>query len=71
VNIQKVHTIYILNGAKKMNNIKTNYKLFPDFQIALFDFMGTISNVYEETDLKLSDREKIKIALIRERNAKQ
>jgi hypothetical protein len=54
-----------------MDNIKTNYKLFPDFQMALFDFMGTISNVYEETDLKLSDREKIKIALIRERNAKQ
>jgi hypothetical protein len=54
-----------------MNNIKTNYKLFPDFQMALFDFMGTINNAYEKTDLKLSDREKLKIALIRERNAKQ
>jgi len=39
-----------------MNNTKTNYKLFPEFQMALFDFMGTIGNVYEETDLKLSDR---------------
>jgi hypothetical protein len=66
-----VHTIYILNGAKKMDNIKTNYKLFPDFQMALFDFMGTISNVYEETDLKLSDKEKAKIQEIRNRNAKQ
>lgn len=54
-----------------MNNTKTNYKLFPEFQLALFDFMGTIGNVYQETDLKLSDREKLKIALIRERNAKQ
>jgi hypothetical protein len=66
-----VHTIYILNGAKKMNSTKTNYKLFPEFQKALFDFMGTISNVYEETDLKLSDREKSKIQEIRNRNAKQ
>ena len=50
---------------------KTSYKYDPEFQMALFDFMGTIGNVYEETDLKLSDREKLKIALIRERNAKQ
>jgi hypothetical protein len=54
-----------------MNSTKTNYKLFPEFQKALFDFMGTISNVYEETDLKLSDREKSKIQEIRNRNAKQ
>ena len=53
-----------------MNSTKTNYKLFPEFQEALFDFMGTISNVYEETDLKLSDREKAKIQEIRNRNAK-
>jgi hypothetical protein len=54
-----------------MNNTKTNYKLFPEFQEALFDFMGTIGNVYEEIDLKLSDREKAKIQEIRNRNAKQ
>jgi hypothetical protein len=53
-----------------MNNTKTNYKLFPEFQMALFDFMGTISNVYEETDLKLLDKEKAKIQEIRNRNAK-
>jgi hypothetical protein len=53
-----------------MNNTKTNYKLFPEFQMALFDFMGTIDNVYEETDLKLSDREKAKLEEIRNRNAK-
>jgi hypothetical protein len=50
---------------------KTSYKFNPEFQSALFDFMGTIDNVYEETDLELSDREKIKIALIKEKNAKQ
>ena len=54
-----------------MNNTKTNYKYDPKFQMALFDFMGTIDNVYESLDLKLSDREKIKIALIKEKNAKQ
>jgi hypothetical protein len=54
-----------------MINTKTNYKLFPEFQMALFDFMGTIGNVYEETDLKLSDREKAKLEEIRNRNAKQ
>ena len=53
-----------------MGNIKTNYKLFPDFQSALFDFMGTIDNVYESLDLKLSDKEKAKIQEIRNRNAK-
>jgi hypothetical protein len=63
--------VYILRKNQNLNNTKTNYKLFPEFQMALFDFMGTIGNVYEETDLKLSDREKLKIALIRERNAKQ
>jgi hypothetical protein len=54
-----------------MNNTKTSYKYNPEFQMALFDFMGTMDNVYESLDLKLSDREKLKIALIRERNAKQ
>ena len=49
---------------------KTSYKFNPEFQSALFDFMGTIDNVYESLDLKLSDREKIKIALIKEKNAK-
>jgi len=63
--------VYILMKNQNLNNTKTNYKLFPEFQMALFDFMGTIGNVYEETDLKLSDREKLRIALIRERNAKQ
>lgn len=53
------------------NQNKTSYKYDPEFQSALFDFMGTINNVYEETGLKLSDREKIKIALIKEKNAKQ
>jgi hypothetical protein len=50
---------------------KTSYKFNPEFQSALFDFMGTVDNVYESLDLKLSDREKIKIALIKEKNAKQ
>jgi len=63
--------VYILMKNQNLNNTKTNYKLFPEFQMALFDFMGTIGNVYEETDLKLSDREKLRIALIREKNAKQ
>jgi hypothetical protein len=53
-----------------LNNTKTNYKYDPEFQMALFDFMGTIDNVYEETDLKLSDKEKAKIQEIRNRNAK-
>jgi hypothetical protein len=50
---------------------KTSYKYDPEFQSALFDFMGTIDNVYESLDLKLSDREKIKLEDIRNRNAKQ
>jgi len=50
---------------------KTSYKYDPEFQMALFDFMGTIDDVYEETDLKLSDREKTKLQEIRNRNAKQ
>ena len=49
---------------------KTSYKYDPEFQMALFDFMGTIDNVYESLDLKLSDREKTKIQEIRNRNAK-
>jgi len=50
---------------------KTSYKFNPEFQSALFDFMGTVDNVYESLDLKLSDREKTKIQEIRNRNAKQ
>ena len=50
---------------------KTSYKYDHEFQMALFVFMGTIDNVYEETDLKLSDREKTKLEEIRNRNAKQ
>jgi hypothetical protein len=49
---------------------KTSYKYDPEFQMALFDFMGTIDNVYESLDLKLSDREKTKLEEIRNRNAK-
>ena len=49
---------------------KTSYKYDPEFQMALFDFMGTIDNVYESLDLKLSDKEKSKIQEIRNRNAK-
>ena len=50
---------------------KTSYKFNPEFQSALFDFMGTIDNVYESLDLKLSDTEKTKLEEIRNRNAKQ
>ena len=58
--------------VKKMNHQnKTSYKYDPEFQMALFDFMGTIDNVYESLDLKLSDREKTKLEEIRNRNAKQ
>ena len=49
---------------------KTSYKYDPEFQSALFDFMGTIDNVYESFDLKLLDKEKAKIQEIRNRNAK-
>jgi hypothetical protein len=49
---------------------KTSYKYDPEFQLALFDFMGTIDNVYEKIDIKLSDREKNKLEEIRNRNAK-
>ena len=62
--------VYILRKNQNLNNTKTNYKYDPEFQMALFDFMGTIDNVYEETDLKLSDKEKAKIQEIRNRNAK-
>jgi hypothetical protein len=65
-----VHTIYILNGAKKMDNIKTNYKFEPRFQIALKDFLNNTDNIYYELDVKLSDKEKSKIQEIRNRNAK-
>jgi len=50
---------------------KTSYKFNPEFQSALFDFIGTVDNVYESLDLKLLDREKAKIQEIRNRNAKQ
>jgi hypothetical protein len=50
---------------------KTSYKFNPEFQSALFDFMGTVDNVYQSLDLKLSDREKTKLQEIRNRNAKQ
>jgi hypothetical protein len=53
------------------NQNKTSYKFNPEFQSALFDFMGTVDNVYESLDLKLSDREKTKLEEIRNRNAKQ
>jgi hypothetical protein len=49
---------------------KTSYKYDPEFQSALFDFMGTVDNVYESLDLKLSDGEKAKLEEIRNRNAK-
>ena len=49
---------------------KTSYKYDPEFQSALFDFMGIVDNVYESLDLKLSDREKTKLEEIRNRNAK-
>jgi hypothetical protein len=50
---------------------KTSYKYDPEFQSALFDFMGIVNNVYESLDLKLSDREKAKLEEIQNRNAKQ
>ena len=50
-----------------MNN--TNYKLFPIFQMSLFEFMGSLENVYDTFNLKLSDKEKIKIYEIRKRKA--
>jgi hypothetical protein len=62
--------VYILRKNQNLNNTKTNYKYDPEFQMALFDFMGTVDNVYESLDLKLSDREKAKLQEIRNRNAK-
>jgi hypothetical protein len=48
-----------------MNN--TNYKLFPIFQISLFEFMGSVENAYDVFSLKLSGKEKIKINEIKKR----
>ncbi len=53
-----------------MDNIKTNYKFEPRFQIALKDFLNNTDNIYYELDVKLSDKEKSKIQDIRNRNAK-
>jgi len=60
-----------LKGRKMNHQNKTSYKYDPEFQMALFDFMGTVDNVYESLNLKLSDREKTKLEEIRNRNAKQ
>jgi hypothetical protein len=40
---------------------KTSYKYDPEIQSALFDFMGTIDNIYDTLDLKFTNNEAIKI----------
>ncbi len=54
-----------------MDNIKTQYKFEPKFQIALKDFLNNIDNVYYELDLKFTNDEAIKIKEIqRKRDGK-
>ena len=47
-------------------NIKS-YKYDPELQVALFNFMGTIDDIYETLDLKFTNEEKIKIQAIRDK----
>ena len=47
-------------------NIKS-YKYNPELQVALFNFMGTIDDIYETLDLKFTNEEKIKIQVIRDK----
>ena len=47
-------------------NIKS-YKYDPELQVALFNFMGTIDDIYETLDLKFTKEEKIKIQAIRDK----
>jgi hypothetical protein len=50
---------------------KTSYKYDPKFQSALFDFIGTINNIYDTLDLKFTNDEAIKIKEIqRKRHGK-
>lgn len=51
-----------------MNN--TRYKLFPIFQMSLFEFIGSVENPYGVFSLKLSEKEKIKINEFRKRKVK-
>jgi hypothetical protein len=44
---------------------QTSYKFDVEFQKSLFDFMGDIENIYDTLNLKLSDKEKIKIEQFR------
>ena len=52
---------------KSSNSNITSYKYNPELQNALFDFIGTIEDVYVTFELKLSDEEKSKIKKIREK----
>jgi hypothetical protein len=52
---------------KSSNSNITSYKYNPELQNALFDFIGTIEDVYGTFELKLSDEEKSKIKKIREK----
>ncbi len=59
-------SIFILcSGNNKldseMDNIKTQYKFEPKFEIALKDFLNNTDNVYYELDLKFTNNEAIKI----------
>ena len=52
---------------KSSNSNITSYKYNPELQNALFDFIGTIEDVYGTFELKLSDEEKSKIKKIRKK----
>ena len=56
------------NIMDKPSNLNiTSYKYDPELQVALFDFMGTIDDIYETLDLKFTKEEKIKIQAIRDK----
>lgn len=56
------------NIMDKPSNLNiTSYKYDPELQVALFNFMGTIDDIYETLDLKFTNEEKIKIKAIRDK----
>lgn len=64
-------SIFILcSGNNKLDSEmdqikKTSFKYDPEIQSALFDFIGTINNIYDTLDLKFTNNEADKIKEIR------
>ena len=59
------------NIMDKPSNLNiTSYKYDPELQLALFNFMGTIDDIYETLDLKFTNEEKIKIKAIIDKRGK-